>query len=327
MQYRKKLLTKIFSVVLCLGLLTGCSNGSTQSDNASGIKMYLTVSTADTFRQTIIEAAKQQAQKIGAELTVQDAQGSLENQLAHIKEAVDSGYDVILCNPVDTDTALQLQVAAGDLPIAFFNSCPNSERLEAGKYIFVGSNEKEAGKYQAEYILNKYSSKNDINVAIFKGEKTHSATLGRTNALKHTLNASGKNIHYVFEDNADWSTDTAKEYFNLFLKTGQPVDVVACNNDDMALGIVQSCEENHISFDTLPVIGVDATDAGCQSIKDGKMAFTIYQSGSGQGEYLIKAAARLAQNQSLEGIKYLSDDQKYVWVPFEKVDKTNVDQY
>lgn len=57
------------------------------------------------------------------------------------------------------------------------------------------------------------------------------------------------------------------------------------------------------------------------------MAFTIYQSGSGQGEYLIKAAARLAQNQSLEGIKYLSDDQKYVWVPFEKVDKTNVDQY
>ena len=150
MQYRKKLLTKIFSVVLCLGLLTGCSNGSTQSDNASGIKMYLTVSTADTFRQTIIDAAKQQAQKIGAELTVQDAQGSLENQLAHIKEAVDSGYDVILCNPVDTDTALQLQVAAGDLPIAFFNSCPNSERLEAGKYIFVGSNEKEAGKYQAE---------------------------------------------------------------------------------------------------------------------------------------------------------------------------------
>ena len=78
MQYRKKLLTKILSVVLCLGLLTGCSNGSTQSDNASGIKMYLTVSTADTFRQTIIDAAKQQAQKIGAELTVQDAQGSLE---------------------------------------------------------------------------------------------------------------------------------------------------------------------------------------------------------------------------------------------------------
>ena len=57
------------------------------------------------------------------------------------------------------------------------------------------------------------------------------------------------------------------------------------------------------------------------------MAFTIYQSGSGQGEYLIKAAARLSQNQSLEGIKYLSDDQKYVWVPFEPVDASNVASY
>ena len=141
------------------------------------------------------------------------------------------------------------------------------------------------------------------------------------------MNASGKKINYVFEDYADWSTDTAKQYFELLLKTGQRVDAVACNNDDMALGIVEACEENNISFDSLPIIGVDATEKGCQSVADGKMAFTIYQSGAGQGEYLIKAAARLAKGQSLEGMEYLSEDQKYVWVPFEKVDKSNVSQY
>ncbi len=323
----KKIAIGIASLLLCIGMLAGCGNSADGSESAAGVKMYLTVSSADTFRQTIIDAADKCAKDAGAELTVKDAEGSLESQLAHIKEAVDGGYDVILCNPVDTDTALQLQVAAGDLPIVFFNSCPSDERLEAGKYIFVGSNEAEAGGYQAEYILDKYKDQDEINVAILKGEKTHSATVGRTNSLKKALNASGKKINYVFEDYADWSTDTAKQYFELLLKTGQRVDAVACNNDDMALGIVEACEENNISFDSLPIIGVDATEKGCQSVADGKMAFTIYQSGAGQGEYLIKAAARLAKGQSLEGMEYLSEDQKYVWVPFEKVDKSNVSQY
>lgn len=110
--------------------------------------------------------------------------------------------------------------------------------------------------------------------------------------MKKTLNDSGKKINYVFEDNADWSTETAEKYFELFLKTGQKADAVACNNDDMALGIVNACENNNISLDSVPVIGVDATEKGCKSIAEGKMAFTIYQSGSGQGEYLIKAAIR-----------------------------------
>lgn len=323
----KKMWKGIMSLVLCICMLTGCAGSGGGDEKADGVKMYLTVSTADTFRQLIIDTAKEQAKKMGAEFEVKDAEGSLENQLSHIKEAVDGGYNVILCNPVDVDTTLQLQVAAGDLPIVFFNSCPNDDRLEPDKYVFVGSNEEDAGKYQAEYILDKFSSKDTINVAIFRGQKAHSATLGRTNALKAALKASGKTINYVFDDNADWTTDTAKQYFEMLLKTGQQVDAVACNNDDMALGVVQACEEKGVSFDSLPILGVDATEGGCKAITEGKMAFTVYQSATGQGEYLVKAAARLAQGKTLDGMKYLSQDKKYVWVPFEKVDKSNVSKY
>lgn len=289
--------------------------------------MYMTVSNADTFRQNLMDAAEKQAEKMGAELTTKDAEGSLENQIAQIEEAVKGGYDVILCNPVDVDTALQLQVTAGDLPIVFWNSCPNDEYLKEDKYIFVGSNEEDAGKYQAEYILDKFSGKDSINIAIFEGEKLHSATLGRTNALKAALNDSGKEINYVFDDNADWDTDKAKDEFNLFLKTGQTADAVACNNDSMALGIIQACEGNNISFDDITIVGVDATEEGCAAIEAGKMEFTALQSATGQGEYAVMAAARLAQGRSLKGMKHLDDNGKYVWVPFEKVDDSNVSKY
>lgn len=323
----KKIITLVTVLALTLCSFVGCAGGSSDDSSAEGVKMYMTVSNADTFRQNLMDAAEKQAEKMGAELTTKDAEGSLENQIAQIEEAVKGGYDVILCNPVDVDTALQLQVTAGDLPIVFWNSCPNDEYLKEDKYIFVGSNEEDAGKYQAEYILDKFSGKDSINIAIFEGEKLHSATLGRTNALKAALNDSGKEINYVFDDNADWDTDKAKDEFNLFLKTGQTADAVACNNDSMALGIIQACEGNNISFDDITIVGVDATEEGCAAIEAGKMEFTALQSATGQGEYAVMAAARLAQGRSLKGMKHLDDNGKYVWVPFEKVDDSNVSKY
>lgn len=323
----KKILSIVMVLVLSLSMFSGCGNKDSKEESADGIKMFMTVSTADTFRQMLMDTAKEKAESMGAELTFEDAENSLENQLAQIEKAVKDGYDVILCNPVDVDTTLQLQVTAGDLPIVFWNSCPGDERLEADKYVFVGSNESDAGQYQAEFILDKFASQDTINVAVFEGQKLHSATLGRSNQLKRTLEASGKTINYVFDDNADWDTEIARQQFEVFLKTGQKVDVVACNNDSMALGVMQACEANNIGPDEITIVGVDATAEGCQAIETGKMAFTVYQSATGQGEYAVLAAARLAQGKSLDGLKYLSDDNKYVWVPFEKVDKDNVKDY
>lgn len=329
----KKGYLKIMSTLLTATLLfTGCSESNTGSSDVSGngIKILMCMSDgSDTFRATLAKAAEDTAKELGAEFEMSDAQNNIETQIEQIRSAEADGYDAILCCPVNAETAVEMEASAGDLPIVFMNSSPADSRLEKDQYMYVASNEQVAGQLQAEYVLDKKSSQDEINVIIFKGEKTHSATKGRTEAVKNTFKDSGKKVNIVFEDYADWSTDKTAEMLDIFLSLDKPYDCVICNNDSMALGAIQVLKEKGIDLSSVPVLGVDATADGCNAIADGDMAFTVYQSATGQGEAAVKVALALANGQSASDISGLdvSDDGKYVWVPFEAVDASNVSSY
>ncbi len=324
-RYRSKRLGSALAVCLGTLMLGACS--STDASAGKGIKILFTMNEMDTFRQTLADAAQKAASGYGGSLDVEDAQGVIENQTGQMQKAVTEGYDAILCSPIDTDTVPELKASSGDLPVIFVNSCPKEKELVKGEYIYVGSSEEVAGEYQAEYVLDKLADKDEINVVLLKGPAGHSATGGRTKGVKKALAASGKKINYVFDDHADWSADRAQELFEVFLRTGNEADCVICNNDAMALGVVEACKKNHIDPGSLLILGVDATADGCAAIQNGEMAFTVYQSGAGQGQAAVDAAAALVSGSSTEKIEGASKDGKYVWVPFEKVDASNVAQY
>ncbi len=319
----KKRFRLLFFCILCMAVVSGC--GSSRGSKSGTIKALMTVSSLDDYRTLLTDAAKEEANKQGVQIDMEVADETLENQIAHIEKAVKENYDVILCNPVDTDTALQLEEVANGIPIVFINSCPADNRLKSDKYVYVGSNDEDVGKYQADYILNHSSGKNEINVVILQGALSHSATVGRTKAIVKELKAADKKVNIVFKDTADWDRTKAADLFKLFLTTNQPYDFVASNNDTMALGVTDVMTEQNITG--VPVLGVDATADGCQAISDGKMEFTVYQSAKGQGEYAIKAAIALANGKSIKDIKYATGDSKYIYVPFETVTADNVDDY
>ena len=74
-------------------------------------------------------------------------------------------------------------------------------------------------------------------------------------------------------------------------------------------------------------MGVDASAAGCQAIAEGRMDFTVYQPMSAQIAAAVEAAKKLADGESVSGMDGVTDDGKYILIPFEKVDIYNVAQY
>ncbi|RDU23129.1 substrate-binding domain-containing protein [Anaerosacchariphilus polymeriproducens] len=328
----KKLICICMSIVFAIGLLTGCSNAEKSANgNYSGVKILYSLSDSkDNFLSMIKDSAAKYAEENGIELTVADAENDILKQVTDVKEAAKSGnYDAIVICPVDADISTQIMDVAGDLPVVFLNRCPAVDKLKSDKFVFVGSDESQAAGFQAQYLTDYFNGKGktDIKAILFQGAFGQAAASIRTSAVKKQLQENGLNVDYVFNDTAHWSRDKAKEMFQNILKMGKEYDCIICNNDEMALGVIAAMKENGIDPSSVPIVGIDATADGCAALKDGEMAFTVYQSATGQGSVGVQSAAVLAKGGSISSIEGVNKDKTIIWVPFEAVDSKNVDKY
>lgn len=328
MNKNKKLISLVIALVLSIGMIiTGCGNSSSSSSSSSGIKIFYCYPTLDDFKTLLYNAIVEAAAAEGVTLDAGEPCATVDEQVAQLQEAANQGYDIIICLPLDRATALQLEASVGDLPIVFVNVQPDQDYLEKDKYVCVGSYEMDAGAYQAEYVLNALGKPSSINAVMLRGELTHNAAIQRSISVTQYMEENGIDLNYVFYDTANWDTDEAAEAFRTFLKTGQSYDAVFCNNDSMALGVVQVMKEQGIDMSKVPVVGVDATADGCASIANGEMQFTVYQAADGQAQAAIATAIAIIKEGTVENVDGVTDDGMYVWVPFEKVDASNVSNY
>lgn len=326
----KKLLCMTMIGVLAVASMVGCGSGSSASGkvSAKGTNIYFSIPDVDdTFRAALSDAINEAAAESGATVTTEYCGNSTDEQLHMIEAAAASGkYNAIICRIVDISTALQMEIAAGDLPIVFVNNEPSSEYLKANQYIYAGSFEQDAGRFQAEYVWNKLGNPSSMNIVILEGEKGHAGAIGRTNAIKYFYRDNGVDANIVFMDHANWSDTEAYEKLDVFKLTNQSFDAIFCNNDTMALGAVKWLKDNGYDPSKYLVAGVDATADGCASIKAGDMYMTVLQDAQGQGVAAVNACAKLSKGQSISSIEGATDDLKYVLVPFVPVDATNVSE-
>ena len=103
-----------------------------------------------------------------------------------------------------------------------------------------------------------------------------------------------------------------------WLASGDQIDAVASNNDEMAIGALSAIDAAG-KLGKILVGGVDASPDALAEIDKGRLNVTVFQNAKGQGYGGIKAAALLALGQKVP--------ENRVWIPYELVTPDNYKNY
>ena len=352
----KKILALAMALALCLTMVCGAA-----SAESAFVSWYTFGDVYLTSVRTALDAAL--AEK-NLTVTDKDSNANQQTQTDDINTALVTGANAIVINMVEsgaigTAETLMNTVAAYGVPAVFFNRAVSTDDNEAAnlfksyeKSAFIGTKFDEAGKMQGdmigEYVLANYDAidlngDGVISYVMFKGDEANQEAILRTQYgvenADAKLTAAGKpalayydanaTTKYHVDMNGTWSNTASFEYMSTILAqynvaNGNMVELVICNNDDMALGAVNAL--TNIGYNTgiagdpvIPVFGVDATDAAKELIAAGRMTGTIKQDAEGMADAVATITANLiAGKDKFEGLNpaYGQVDGWMVTIPY-----------
>ena len=352
----KKFLALALALALCLTMVCGVA-----SAESAFVSWY---TFGDVYLTSVRTALNAALTAQGLEVTDKDSNANQQTQTDDINTALVTGANAIVINMVEsgaigTAETLMNTVAQYGVPAVFFNRAVSTDDAEAAalfatyeKSAFIGTKFDEAGKMQGdmigEYVLANYDAidlnkDGVISYVMFKGDEANQEAILRTQYgvenADAVLTAAGKpalayydanaTTKYHVDMNGTWSNTASFEYMSTILAqynaaNGNMIELVICNNDDMALGAVNAL--TNIGYNTgvagdpvIPVFGVDATDAAKELIAAGRMTGTIKQDAEGMADAVAVITANLvAGRDKFEGLNpaYGQVDGWMVTIPY-----------
>ena len=291
---------------------------ATQSDVKATVFWY---EESDVYLSSVRTALNKELDALGIEYDNQFAANDQSKQIDQIKTAIAGGTNLLIVNIVTSgapDTAEDIISAAGDIPVIFFNRAIGTDGSDVtvladhATSCFIGTDAPEAGHMQGkmvgEYVVDNFddidlNGDGVISYALMKGDEANIEAIYRTQYGVEDANAvltgAGKpELQYFDANNSDgyqvdtdgaWSAKAAKEYMDTNLVSyneanGNMIELVICNNDGMAEGVVASLQDKGYNKDgghVVPVFGVDATENAKSLIADGAMTGTVKQDAEG----------------------------------------------
>ena len=301
---------------------------------------------SDTYGSSVRAAIQKYAESIGAEKGVKinldmvdgnDDQAIQNDQASTLLQKKLDLLVINLCEVTAGQPIVDLAKAAG-VPVLFYNKEPSESSVVTGaNSIFIGTKAEQAGEMQGDILaqLVKADPKIDTNgdgtiqYLMFKGDPDNIEAIARSTSSVSQAIKDGLKLEQVNGQDlvCNWDTAKAQDAMqSVWAKYGDKIEAVFCNNDDMALGVIASLNEVGYNSGTgkyIPVIGVDATDAAAEAIKNGKLQGTVKQDGDAMGKAIIELAINGAQGKTwLDGTAYkMADDGFSIRIPYSPVTK------
>jgi ABC-type sugar transport system substrate-binding protein len=291
-------LLAVSSVLFAAG---GQQSGGAASAGSDKVQITLLMRNMDEqFLKDYSDNIRKLATEKGIELNVQDARSDAATQQTQLETALNQGHKWFIIVPVVTELSdiMNAAIQAKGGAAAYSNIQPTVASLKVGKTFFYASSpEFVGGAYQGGIIADYFDANpakapgKVVKMILINGQLGHPAQVNRRAGLISELEGRGYSVTIVAEDTANWAPDQANEKMNAWIASFRDqFNVVAAQNDGMALGAVQSMISNGLvkadAADgtklTVPVLGIDATGDAIASMKRDELYATVLQDAIGQ---------------------------------------------
>ncbi|PHP51969.1 sugar ABC transporter substrate-binding protein [Actinomyces ruminis] len=303
----------ISALVLAAAMVSACTLGG--SDGRTRIALMMSHMT-NSFTTTLAGAAVAEGDELGVHVTVFDGNSDAATQISQIESAVAQGYDGILVEPVSKEGIAPGLKAANEAEIPIATIVQQAEQQDRAA-AYIGGDDTAAGRLQMEKVVEAIGEEGSI--AVLYGPMGSDGQLQRKAGYDAVL-AEHPGVNIVLEQTANWDTAQALTVTENWLSTGTHIDAIVAQNDSMALGALKALT-NAGEQDDVHVSGVDATDDGVASIRNGGMAGTVSQDTAGIGRLAIDTMDKLIKGDAVEAVNYT----EAVWITADNVDTLESD--
>lgn len=222
---------------------------------------------------------------------------------------INEGCDAILLSPISDSNLTAAVENAKKQEVTVVNV---NDGMIADADYYVGPNAYQNGQLAAEWVSEKLGDEGEV--AIVVGVAKAFAARQRTAGFKEWIEDNNSNLEVVAEQNADWDRQKAKELTSTWIQQHPDLKAIFCNNDTMALGVVEAVKE---AKSDILVVGVDGIGEAYDSIRDGGLSATVDSFPFYKAQVAAEVTLRALDGQEVPRV---------VATPQALIDSENVDQ-
>lgn len=287
----------VLCICLCSLLLAGCSGqvGDEQHEITRG---EAPVYDSDMITIGLIQTGKESdwrdantndyletfVVERGYNLIYVDGNSSPERQVKAMEDLIRQKVDYIVLQPIVEDGWEQsmANAKAAGIPVIVADRQVSVDEQEYATWIgsdFYAEGEK-AVLWLEEYLVEQGRDKENINIVILEGTEGATATIGRTESV---LAGIGEHINWtiVAQECGNFTQGEGQTVMEEILTqqiTGNDIDVIISENDNMAFGAMMALEQNGYTYGPdgdIIIISFDALGEAFEKMIDGKLHVSV----------------------------------------------------
>ncbi len=258
------------------------------------------------------------AAALGAEVNVQNANGSLDTQREQLEYLINKNVDALVIVAADCDGLSDIveEAKKKEIPVIAYDRLINGAEID----LYISFDNQQVGELMAESLMKATEGKGKY--LMLTGPTTDNNIKMIEDGFMNKISGSTIEIADIMHAE-NWRAEDAYEYLENNSGIINEIDGIMCGNDGIATQVVRFLSENGVAGD-IPVVAQDADLEACQHIVEGTQLMTVYKPIDILAEKAAEASVQIAKKYREKNIG--STNKEEVLIEPVAVDKSNIDQ-